>query len=167
VAVTGSTMYAGMTVLSTIVLGKVTDRVLSPAFHGGVSLRTAVLGGVAVVSVAIIRAAGIITRRYFAGMTWARVCATLRDRIVDRYQELPLAYHRSHPTGELMAHAEADVMAATDVLHPLPYSCAVVMLISFALIALLVTDPFLALIGIALLPGLTFLNRFYMKKVEE
>src|SRR6185503_16224896 len=94
------------------------------------------------------------------------VSATLRTRIVDRYQELPLAYHRSHPTGELMAHAEADVLAATDVLHPLPYSCAVVLLIAFALVALILTDLFMALIGIALLPGLTVLNRYYMAKVE-
>jgi ATP-binding cassette subfamily B protein len=166
IAVTGSTVYAAMTVASAIVLGRVTDKVLKPAFSGGVSLSTAWLGAIAILSIAILRAGGIVTRRYFAGMTWARVCATLRTRIVDRYQELPLAYHRSHPTGELMAHAEADVMAATDVLHPLPYSCAVVMLIVFALVALLVTDPFLAAIGIALLPGLTVLNRFYMKKVE-
>jgi ABC-type multidrug transport system fused ATPase/permease subunit len=166
IAVTGSTVYAAMTVASAIVLGKITDKVLKPAFSGGVSLSTAWLGAIVILCVAILRAAGIVTRRYFAGMTWARVCATLRTRIVDRYQELPLAYHRSHPTGELMAHAEADVMAATDVLHPLPYSCAVVMLIVFALVALLVTDPFLAAIGIALLPGLTVLNRFYMKKVE-
>jgi ABC-type multidrug transport system fused ATPase/permease subunit len=166
IAVTGSTVYAAMTVASAVVLGRVTDKVLKPAFSGGVNLSTAWLGAIAVLCVAILRAAGIVTRRYFAGMTYARVCATLRTRIVDRYQELPLAYHRAHPTGELMAHAEADVLAATDVLHPLPYSCAVVMLIVFALVALLLTDPFLAAIGIALLPGLTFLNRFYMKKVE-
>jgi ABC-type multidrug transport system fused ATPase/permease subunit len=99
-------------------------------------------------------------------MTSARVSATLRTRIVDRYQELPLAYHRSQPTGRLMAHAEADVVAATDVLHPLPYSCAVVLLIVFALVALVMTDAFMAMIGLALLPGLTLLNRYYMKRVE-
>jgi ABC-type multidrug transport system fused ATPase/permease subunit len=166
IAVTGSAVYAAMTVASTIVLGKIIDRVLSPAFAGGVSARTAWLGAGAVLAVAVLRAAGIVTRRFFAGMTSARVSATLRTRIVDRYQELPLAYHRSHPTGELMAHAEADVLAATDVLHPLPYSCAVVLLIVFALVALILTDLFMALIGIALLPGLTVLNRYYMAKVE-
>jgi ATP-binding cassette, subfamily B, bacterial len=166
IAVTGSAVYAAMTVASTVVLGKITDRVLTPAFAGGVNARTAWLGAVAIMAVAILRAAGIVTRRFFAGMTSARVSATLRTRIVDRYQELPLAYHRSHPTGELMAHAEADVLAATDVLHPLPYSCAVVLLIVFALVALILTDPFMALIGIALLPGLTILNRYYMARVE-
>jgi ATP-binding cassette subfamily B protein len=167
VAVTGAAVYAAMTVASTIVLGKVVDRVLAPAFGRGVVTRTIWLGAAAVVAVAVIRAGGIVTRRYFAGMTWARVCATLRTRVVDRYQELPLAYHRSHPTGDLMAHAEADVNAATDVLHPLPYSTAVVLLILFALIALIVTDPFMAAIGLTLLPGLTFMNRYYMRRIEE
>ncbi len=167
VSVSGAAVYAAMTVASTIVLGKVVDRVLTPAFGRGVATSSIWLGALAVVTVAIIRAAGIVTRRYFAGMTWARVCATLRSRVVDQYQELPLAYHRSHPTGDLMAHAEADVNAATDVLHPLPYSTAVVLLIVFALVALIVTDPFMALIGLTLLPGLTFLNRYYMRRVED
>src|SRR5439155_24745247 len=167
VAVTGAAVYAAMTVGSTIVLGRVVDRVLTPAFGRGVGTGTIWLGAVAIVAVAVVRAGGIMTRRYFAGMTWARVCATLRTRVVDRYQELPLASHRSHPTGDLMAHAEADVNAATDVLHPLPYSTAVVLLILFALIALIVTDPFMAAIGLTLLPGLTFLNRYYMARVEE
>ena len=167
IAVLGSTVYALMTVLSAVVLGRVTDKVLTPAFEGGVSAGTAWAGAIAIMAVAVIRAAGIVTRRFFAGMTSARVSATLRTRVVDRYQELPLAYHRSHPTGELMAHSEADVMAATDMLHPLPYSCAVVMLIVFSLVALILTDPFMAMIGIALLPGLTILNRFYMRKVED
>jgi ATP-binding cassette subfamily B protein len=167
VSVTGAATYAAMTVASTIVLGRVTDRVLVPAFGAGVSTRVIVWGMVAILAVAIVRAGGIVTRRYFAGMTGSRMMATLRTRVVDRYQELPLAYHRSRPTGELMAHAEADVMAATEVIHPLPYTTAVILLILFAVVALVVTDPFLALIGGSILPGLTILNRYYTRKVEE
>jgi ATP-binding cassette subfamily B protein len=167
VSVTGAATYAAMTVASTIVLGRVTDRVLAPAFGAGVSTRVIVWAIVAILAVAIVRAGGIITRRYFAGMTGSRMMATLRTRVVDRYQELPLAYHRSRPTGELMAHAEADVVAATEVMHPLPYTTAVILLILFAVVALVVTDPFLALIGCSILPGLTILNRFYTRKVEE
>jgi ATP-binding cassette subfamily B protein len=166
VAVTGAAVYAAMTVASTIVLGRITDRVLVPAFGLGVTLGTVLWGAVAIMAVAIIRAGGIVTRRYFAGMTGSRMMATLRTRVMDRYQELPLAYHRSRPTGELMAHAEADVMAATEVIHPLPYTTAVVLLILFAVVALVLTDPFLALIGCSILPALTILNRYYGRKVE-
>jgi ATP-binding cassette, subfamily B, bacterial len=166
ISVTGSTLYAAMTVATTIVLGKITDRVFVPAFSTGVRTSAVVWGAVAIMAAAVIRSGGIITRRYFAGMTASRTMATLRRRVVDKYQELPLAYHRSQPTGELLAHAEADVMAATEVLHPLPYTIAVILLIAFAVIALVVTDPFLAILGLLILPALTFLNRYYTRKVE-
>jgi ATP-binding cassette subfamily B protein len=166
VSVTGAAVYAAMTVASTIVLGRITDRVIVPAFGQGVTARTVWWGVVAILAVALVRAGGIITRRYFAGMTGSRMMATLRTRVVDRYQELPLAYHRSRPTGELMAHAEADVVAATEVIHPLPYTTAVILLILFAVVALVVTDPFLALFGCSILPGLTVLNRYYTRRAE-
>ena len=166
-AVTGATVYAGMTVASSIVLGRVTDHVLVPAFTTGVSGTTVAWGVVAIMAVGVVRAGGIITRRYFAGMTGSRMRATLAGRVVDRYQQLPLAYHRARPTGELMAHAESDVTAAIEVIHPLPWSLAVVLLVVFATIALVVTDPFLAIIGVTVLPGLAVINRYYTRKVEE
>ncbi|TMK96751.1 MAG: ABC transporter ATP-binding protein, partial [Actinobacteria bacterium] len=164
---TGATVYAGMTVASTIVLGRVTDRVIVPAFNQGVTAGTVLWGSVAILAVGVIKAGGIITRRYFAGMTGSRMRATLTNRVVDRYQRLSLAYHRSRPTGELMAHAEADVTAAIEVIHPLPWSLAVILLVLFATIALVLTDPFLALIGVTVLPGLAVVNRYYTRKVEE
>ncbi|MDP8956230.1 MAG: ABC transporter ATP-binding protein/permease [Actinomycetota bacterium] len=167
VSVTGATIYAGMTVASTIVLGRITDHVLVPAFREGVRPSTIMWGVVAIMAVGVIRAAGVIMRRYFAGMTGARMRMTLTNGVVDRYQQLPLAYHRSKPAGELIAHAEADVMAAIEVIHPLPWSLAVILLIVFATVALVLTDPFLALIGITVLPGLAFLNRYYSRRVED
>ncbi|MDP9242509.1 MAG: ABC transporter ATP-binding protein/permease [Actinomycetota bacterium] len=166
VAVTGAAIYAGATVASTIVLGRITDDVVTPAFRGGVETRTVVWGVVAILAVGLIRAGGIVLRRYFAGMTGFRMARTLRTRVVDRYRELPLAFHQAHPTGELLAHAEADVEAATEVINPLPYSTAVILLIVFATVSLVLTDPFLAIIGLAVLPGLAFLNRVYTRKVE-
>src|SRR5437867_1241583 len=157
IAVLGAAVFAATTVGSTIVLGRVTDTVIIPAFANGVTTGHLVGGVVAIMAVAVVRAAGIVTRRYFAGMTGGRVQATLRSRIVDRYQALPLAYHRARPTGELLAHVHADVEAATDVLHPLPYSTAVVLLVLFAAISLILTDPFLAAIGCSILPGLALL----------
>jgi ABC-type multidrug transport system fused ATPase/permease subunit len=165
-AVTGATIYAASTVASTIVLGRVTDRVVVPAFRNGVGTSTVVWAVVAILAVGLIRAGGIVMRRYFAGMTGYRMARTLRTRVVDRYRELPLAYHQAHPTGELLAHAESDVEAATEVINPLPYSTAVVLLIAFATISLVLTDPYLAAIGLTVLPGLAFLTRVYTRKVE-
>ena len=75
-AVTGATVYAGMTVASTIVLGRVTDHVLVPAFKGKVSAAVVWAGVIALMAVGVVRAAGIITRRYFAGMTGSRPSVT-------------------------------------------------------------------------------------------
>jgi ABC-type multidrug transport system fused ATPase/permease subunit len=99
-------------------------------------------------------------------MTAARVQRTLRTRVIDRYRALPLAYHRSQPAGELLAHAEADVEAATEVLHPLPFSTAAIMLIVFATGALILTDFFLALIGLLMMPVMTILNRRFGARIE-
>jgi ATP-binding cassette subfamily B protein len=168
IAVTGSTLYAAMTVGGAVVLGRIVDKVLHPALtQGHVPLGTVLWAAAAIMAVGVVRAAGIITRRYFAGMTGFRMRMTLASRVIDRYQKLPLAYHRATPTGELMAHAEADVQAAVEVINPLPWSTAVVLLVTFATIALIVTDPFLAMIGITVLPGLALINRYYTRKVED
>ena len=167
IAVFGAAVYAGGTVASAIVLGRVTDRVVLPAFHQGIGAGTVAAAAGVVLAVGVVRGGGIVARRYFAGMTNFRVQRTLRSRVVDCYQELPLAFHRATPTGELLAHTEADVEAATDVLNPLPYSVAVVLLVVFATISLVVTDPFLAVIGCSILPGLAILNRVYTRRAED
>jgi ATP-binding cassette, subfamily B, bacterial len=165
-SVAGSTVYSIATVLSSVVLGRVTDKVIYPAFSSGISKRTLWLGVVALVGVMFVRAGAIAVRRYFAGMTSYRMQATLRREVVDRYLELPLSFHRSRPTGELLAHAEADVQAATDVLNPIPFSIAVMMLVFFAMVSLVLTDWFLAAVGLLILPALAILNRIYGRVVE-
>jgi ATP-binding cassette, subfamily B, bacterial len=166
-AVAGATVYALATVASTIVLGQVVDRVLLPAFETGrVSAAEVALGAGAIMGVAVVFALGVTVRRFFAGLLAARVQVSLRTRVVDRYRELPLAYHQANPTGELLAHTQADVEAATEVLHPVPFSLAVVLLVVLATVALFLTDLVLAAVGALVLPVLVLLNRLYSQRVE-
>jgi ATP-binding cassette, subfamily B, bacterial len=165
-SIVGSTVYSVATVWSAEVLGRVTDKIIYPSFRVGVPAPTLWLGVGALVAVTLVRAAAIVVRRYFAGMTFYRMQATLRANIVDRYRQLPLAFYRSRPTGELLAHAEADVLAATEVLNPVPFSIAVLMLVVFAVVSLLTTDVALAAIGLLMLPSLALLNRLYGRVVE-
>ena len=65
--------------------------------------------------------------------------ATLRTRVADRYRELSLRYHRETPTGELLAHMEADVKAAVDVFWPVPFAVGIFVLTVLAW-SLLVDD---------------------------
>jgi len=166
IAVGSAAVYAAATVASAYLLGWATDHVLEPAFHGGVRGAVVAVGCGAIVGVALVSALGVVSRRFFAGMTWARVKRSLQVQLLDSYRELPLAYHRSRPAGELIAHAESDTDAATNVLHPLPYSTAVILLVLFAGVALVVTDPFLAVIGFGMVPAVMLLNRLYGRTVE-
>jgi ATP-binding cassette subfamily B protein len=167
VAVAGATLYAAMTVATSFVLGRTTDRVPVPAFRSGAGVGTVLWGAGALLAVGVVRAGGIVARRYFAGMTGSRLRATLTTRVVEQYQRLPLAYHRARPTGELITRAEADVQAAVDVVHPLPWSLAEVLLAVLATVALFLTDPFLAAIGLLVLPALAVASRAYSARVEE
>ena len=149
IAVIGAFLFAIGSVAVTVALGRVTDRVLRPAFTPeGVDASAVWLGIGAVMGLTALRALGIGIRRYYSGVTGAAVAATLRERVSDRYRDLALSYHRTRPTGELLAHMEADVEAAIEVLYPIPFAIGVIFLVLFALVSLVATDPFLTLIGL-------------------
>jgi ABC-type multidrug transport system fused ATPase/permease subunit len=167
VAVVGAAVYAGATVASTIVLGRVTDRVVFPTFETG-ELPTGTLwwAVAAIAAVTALRVSGVVTRRYFAGMTSERGQRSFRRRLSDRYLGLPLAWHQRTPAGQLLAHADNDTEVATELLHPLPFSLGVAFLAIFSAIALLVIDVWLALVAFLIFPALTLLNRIYSRRVE-
>jgi ATP-binding cassette subfamily B protein len=166
ISVAGAFVFAVASIAITIALGKITDQVIAPAFSGGVS-DAAIWAAVGVVMLlATLRAAGIGVRRYFSGVLGSAVSATLRDRISDRYRDLALTYHRRNPTGELLAHMEADVEAAVDVLYPVPFAIGVIFLVFFALVSLLMADLVLAIIGLLVIPALGLLNRSFAKRMQ-
>jgi len=166
-SVGGAFLYAAGGILSTAVLGRVTNTVLVPAFRAGVPASNVWLGAAAIVGVAAVRALGIGVRRYFSGMTGERVMQTLRLEVSDRYRELPLSYHRATPTGELLAHMEADVNAAVEVLFPVPFATGVILLALFALVSLVVTDPYLSAVGLVVIPSLALMNRAFARRMQD
>jgi ABC-type multidrug transport system fused ATPase/permease subunit len=166
ISVGGAFLYAVGSIALTIVLGKITDDVIAPAFSGGVATSTIWLGALAILIAGAARSLGIMVRRYYSGVAGSQVMATLRRRVADRYRELSLQFHKETPTGELLAHMEADVEAAVDVLHPVPFACGVIFLVVFAMIALLATDPFLAVIGFLLFPTLALMNHSFARRME-
>ena len=168
IAIVGAVVYAGASVLGTLVLGRVTDKVLTPSFtSAGVSRATTWNWVALIMIVAFMRALGTITRRYFAGKTTWLGQAWLRRTIADHFLAVPLEFHRSVSTGQLLAHADADVLAATEVVNPLPFSTGLLVLIVFSVISLVAVDPILALVGVVLFPTMAFLNRYYTRRVER
>lgn len=166
ISLTGAFLFALASIGLTIVLGRVTDDVIRPAFTRQVPTSKIWIAILAIMIAGSGRALGIMIRRYYSGVAGARVMATLRTRIADRYRDLSLQFHKETPTGELLAHMEADVEAAVDVLHPVPFACGVIFLVLFAMITLLATDPFLALIGVLLFPTLAVMNRSFARRME-
>jgi ATP-binding cassette, subfamily B, bacterial len=166
ISVAGSVLFAFASIALTTTLGRATDEVLQPAFEGGVEPRKIWLAVVALMTFGCLRALGIMLRRFFSGVSGERVMATLRTRIADRYRRLALAYHRETPTGELLAHMEADVKAAVDVFWPVPFATGVIVLIVLAMIQLIAADIFLAMIAAVLFPALAVMNRNFAVRMQ-
>jgi ATP-binding cassette, subfamily B, bacterial len=166
ISVVGAFVFAVGSISVTVALGRVTDRVIRPAFAGGVRTSTVWLAVAAILGLAAVRATGIGIRRYFSGVFGSAVGARLRDRVSDRYRDLALAYHRQTPTGELLAHMEADVEAAIDVLYPVPFAAGVIFLVAFALVVLAVADPYLFALGVLVFPALALMNRSFARRMQ-
>jgi ATP-binding cassette, subfamily B, bacterial len=167
ISVAGSLLFAVASILLTQALARSTDEVLRPAFEGGgVEAKRVWLSVAALMIFASARALGIMIRRYFSGVAGERVMQSLRTRVAERYRELQLQYHRETPTGELLAHMEADVKAAVDVFWPVPFATGVVALTLLAMWSLMRADPWLALIGLLLFPSLAAMNQVFAKRME-
>ena len=166
VSVFGSTLFGVTAVGGSVALGAVTDRVIVPGIEDGVSGGALAGGAAAILVIATLRSLGVVLRRFFGNMTARRMQRTLFRRITDTYLSVPLGYFGRHPTGELLAHADADVERAVTAIQPLPFSLGVVVLIGISIVSLAVVDPLLMLVGLALFPALAVLNRVYTKHVE-
>jgi ATP-binding cassette, subfamily B, bacterial len=168
VAVVGASVYAIGTVAQSWVLGQVVDRAVTPRFESG-QLRagTAVAAAAAIVAVGLVKTVGIITRRIAATMVHANVQATLRDGLVERYHRLPLTWHHEHPAGELLSRAEGDLDAASEILSPLPFATGVLTMLGAAAVWLFLADPFLATLGLLVVPAILVLNLVFQRRVEH
>jgi ATP-binding cassette subfamily B protein len=167
VSITGAALYGTMAVGGTIVLGRVTDDVLTPAFEDGVDGGTVAIGAVAIVAASLLRMLGVVLRRYFGQMAQRRMQVHWFRRVTDRYLAVPLRWFDRHPAGELLAHADADCERATIALQPLPFSLGVIVIIAVSMVQLALVDPVLLAVALGLFPSLAVLNNAYTRRVER
>lgn len=166
-AILSANVFALAAVGFTVVIGRITDDVIVPALDEGVSDGGRLAGAIAaVVLVALVRGAGVVGRRYFGAMAEFRTQRTGRRAIVEQYLGQPLSFHRDRATGDLLAHADADMDASTMVLKPLPFSVALVSLLVFSLVSLLLVHWLFAVVALVLFPTLLVMNRAYTDRVE-
>lgn len=166
-AVGGSAVYGFMTVASAWVIGRVTDRVVVPAFHDGRTTSGALAGaGLTIVAVAVLKAIGIVGRRLGAGVMQYRLQARYRRAVTGQYLRLPLSWHQQHPTGQLLSNANADVEAMWFPVAPMPMAVGVLVMLAVAGVALVLTDVVLSLIGFLVFPAIFALNVYYQRRLS-
>ncbi|HRE02476.1 MAG TPA: ABC transporter ATP-binding protein, partial [Ilumatobacteraceae bacterium] len=167
IAVLGAAVFALCTVASSIAVQWVVDHVIEPRFRKGHVAAGTVLTGLAiVVGIGLIRAAGIVVRRAWAGKAHWRIGETMSGQVVDRLVAQPVAWHRQHQSGDLAARGAVDVDAATDVLSPLPFASSVVLMVFVAAVWLVVIDLPLGVLSVAVFPLLIAINVMYQHRVD-
>ena len=164
-AIAGAVVFAAASVAGAIVLGRVTDQLIVPAVADRPTVAAAVTAGAVIVAVSVVRATGVVARRYFGIMTSRRMQMQWFNRLSDHYLEQPLPFFFGQPTGKLIAHADNDAERSAFAMQPLPLSLGALVLLVFAAINLAVLDLMLLGIGLALFPLLFLLNRLYTTRV--
>ncbi|WP_052763219.1 ABC transporter ATP-binding protein [Jiangella alkaliphila] len=167
IAVAGSAVYGFATVAAAEVIGRVTDRVVVPAFRDGETTTGAlVLAALAIMVTSLVKAGGIVVRRYFAGLGQYRLNARYRRQVSRQYLKLPLSWHHQHSTGKLLSNANADVESSFWPIAPLPFALGVIVMLAFALVSMFLADPLLAVVGALLFPAVLLLNFVYQRRLS-
>ncbi|MFG3440384.1 ABC transporter ATP-binding protein [Nonomuraea sp. NPDC047897] len=166
-AVLASAVYGGMTVASAWALGWATENIVLPTFEqGGVGAGALWTGVLLIVGTALLRAVGVAGRRILAGVMQYRMQARSRRDVSKQYLRLPLAWHHRHPTGQLLSNASSDAEAAWAPIAPLPMAVGVIVMLVTAAVAMVLTDPVLALVGFLIFPAIAVLNLVYQRRLS-
>lgn len=168
IALTGAITFSVAAVLLTRVLAWITDEVIVPGLDNpqGIGSDRIWAGVGLIVAVGLLRGAGAVVRRYFLARARYGTEVHWRRQLFDRYLRLPMVFHRSRSTGELLAHADNDLTVASMMLMPFAFAVATVVLLVVALISLLLIHPLLALVAVVLFPILAVMNHFYTRRVH-
>jgi ATP-binding cassette, subfamily B, bacterial len=163
-AILTSALFGALTVGVSQALGRVTDDVIVPALAGDEAARGRIgWAGLVLLGVAVSLALSVAGRRIFAGIGYADIQADHRRGVTRQYLRLPMSWHRSHPTGQLLSNASADVEAATGVFNPLPFAIGVVAMILVAAVSLFQVDVWIAVTALSVLPLAVLANLVFQR----
>ncbi len=167
IGVVGSSLFGLLIIANSYVVGGVIGNVVVPAFAGKhATAGTLALVAAAFLGISLLRVASIFGRRLGAGYMQFRLQARYRRAVTRRYLSLPPSWHQTHATGTLLSNANSDVEAAFVPIAPLPFAVGTIVMVVAAVISLFVTDWVLAMVGVALFPGLFGLNVVYSRHMS-
>jgi len=142
------------TIVFSYVVGWATDNVLIPAAQrGDVTAASLVTMVLILLTVGAIKGMGLALRRYGAFRAQYRLEQRDRVDVTNRYLDLPIEWHRRHPTGQLLSNVSSDIETAAQIAAPLPMAFGVALMLAITAVLLLLTDPFLALVGFLMGPA--------------
>ena len=165
VSTTGSVVYAAGTVASAFALGWTVDEVLVAAVDDPAGRHW--VAAALLLGVMLVRSAGVIARRYFAGLGTARNRADLQRCMADRIVEMPLDRLRARPAGVVLAHLDADANAALEATHPAPFAIGVLSMLVFAVSGLALIDLPLMLATVGVLPLVLAMSVISTRIIEK
>lgn len=153
IAVLGAACYAAAIIVSSWVIGWVTDNVIIPILDRGEEPELLAVAGLVVLAVAVFKAIGIVVRRTGAAYLTGATRRDIRNQLLAQQLTLKMSWFNRQAIGDLLAVADADTDQGTGVLGPLPYATGVSLLL-FGTVALVTAiDPWLgvgAVIGLVL-----------------
>lgn len=171
IAVSGAAVFATATVASSYGVKLLIDDVILPSFESGgggsVGLATWLSASLIVIAIGIVRAAGVVVRRSFAGILEWTTARTIADKVLRHMMTQPAAWHRARMTGDVAARAGTDTDAAIALLAPLPFSTSILVLLVAAGAWLINTDLWLGLFAFMVLPTMLATNVLYQRKVDR
>ena len=153
ISVGGAVLVALLTVASAYVVGDVIADVVVPGIrHGNMDTAGLIVAVTVLVSISILKMAGIFGRRLGSAYFQLRMQATYRRKVTRRYLELPVAWHQANPTGQLLSNASSDIDATWLPTGTITYAFATMVLLVTALVSLFITDWALGLVGLGFFP---------------
>jgi ABC-type multidrug transport system fused ATPase/permease subunit len=165
-SVGGGILFGLLTIAGAGVVGRAVGSLVVPAFADHrMRAGTLILAVVAIFAISVLKVAALFARRLGACVLQFRLHATYRRAVAGRYLDLPVAWHQRHQTGFLLATASTDVDAAWSPVVSLPFAVGSLTMLVGSLVALLVTDPVLALVGVAVFPALFACNAVYSRRM--
>ncbi len=168
IAVTGAAVFAVCTVGSSIGVRWMVDRVILVRFEEGRLDGSAMLiGACLVIGVGLLRAAGVIVRRSYAGRTEWRTAESITNQVIDKVVAQPIAWHRKRMTGDIVARCGVDSDASVSILAPLPFASSVLVMMLVSSAWMLSVDIPLGVLAIIVFPILLALNIGYQKRIDR
>ena len=166
-AVLGSVVYGVMTVMTAWAIGWVVEHEIAPAIAAGsvTASQLWTIGGVLAL-VVLVTVTGVIGRRLAGGVAMFNLGAMYRRQVTRQYLRLPLSWHHKHPSGQLLSNANADVEATWNIFAPLPMALGVVVMLVFGIVQMTIIDPWLAVVGLTVVPLLFLANVAFQRAMS-